>query len=46
MHIFFACLWLRMKAVQTKEATSQIMRDGTHHLQNLPAFAGKTYFMF
>lgn len=46
IYLFLGCLWLRMKAVQTKEATSQMMRDGTHHLRNLPAFAGNAYFMF
>lgn len=43
MYIFVCvCQLLRMKAVQTKEAATPMMRDGTRHLQNLPAFAGKT----
>ena len=41
----FIFVW-RMRAVQTKEATSQMRRDGTHHLQNLPEFAGKKYFTY
>lgn len=33
----------RMKAVLTKQATNYRMIHGTLHLQNLPAFAGRTF---
>lgn len=39
--VFFIVFYVRMKAVQTTEATIQTTRGGTRRLPNLPVSAGK-----
>lgn len=38
--VFFIAFCVRMKAAQSKEATSRTTSGGTRRLQNLPASAG------